>query len=75
MKIKVELELSATVEPSDNPKDLFVSHCPELDLYSQGKTEKSAVANLEDAAHSFLLVYIKNNLFNIRFREDRWKDE
>ena len=32
----------------------FVSHCPELDVFSQGKTEKSAIENLQEAIELFI---------------------
>ena len=34
--------------------DLFVSSCPPLDVYSQGKTEEEAIANLAEAISLFI---------------------
>lgn len=33
----------------------FISHCPLIDVYSQGETEKKAVANLTEAISLFLI--------------------
>jgi len=40
------IHLSAVIRKED---DIFTSWCPEIDVASQGKTEKSAVANLREA--------------------------
>ena len=34
--------------------DWFVSHCPELDVASQGKTIEEAIANLKEAVSLYL---------------------
>lgn len=35
-------------------KELYVSSCPALDVFSQGETEKKAVDNIKEAASLFL---------------------
>lgn len=34
--------------------DVYVSHWPTLDVYSQGDTEREAAANLAEAVHLFI---------------------
>lgn len=44
----------------------FVSHCPEFDVYSQGKTEKSAIKNLKEAIELFIeTCYEHGTLINV----------
>ena len=40
------IHLSAVIRKED---DIYTSWCPEIDVASQGRTEKSAVANLREA--------------------------
>ena len=50
-RIRVESDATATVRPSGK---YFVSHCPVLDVYSQGHTEEEALRNLRDALRLFV---------------------
>jgi predicted RNase H-like HicB family nuclease len=47
------MQLSAVTQRED---DVFVSHCPELDIASQGATPEEAHANLKEAVEGFLEV-------------------
>ena len=40
--------LSATIRPCPVTGD-WVSHCPEWNIYSQGRTREAAIASLQDA--------------------------
>ena len=50
--ICANLSLSARIK-KEKPK-MYVSHCPELDLYSQGDTLKEAKANIVEATQLFI---------------------
>jgi predicted RNase H-like HicB family nuclease len=39
----------------------FISSCPTLDVFSQGKTEKQAKENLKDALSLFFMSCLKRN--------------
>jgi len=47
----MEKKLSATITKG---KTAFVALCPELGVVSQGKTEKTALANLKEAVELYL---------------------
>jgi len=47
----MEFKFSATIIKG---KTAFVSFCPELGVASQGKSEKSALANLKEAVELYL---------------------
>ncbi len=47
----MELKFSATVTRG---KTAFVAFCPELGVASQGKNEKTALANLKEAIELYL---------------------
>jgi len=49
--IKFEIKLLATVEKEGG---WYISSCPALDVFSQGKTKKEALANLQDALSLFV---------------------
>ncbi len=43
---------------------MFISYCPELDLYSQGETIKQATENISEATHLFIQSCIQRNTLN-----------
>ncbi len=51
--------LSARIT-KENPK-MYVSYCPELDLYSQGDTPKEAKTNIIEATQLFIESCIERN--------------
>jgi predicted RNase H-like HicB family nuclease len=52
MKIKMEWQLPATIKKKGK---WYVSSCPLLDVYSQGRTREEARRNIVDALASFLM--------------------
>lgn len=52
MQITMRMKLPATV---NKKKDWYISCCPILDVYSQGKTKKKALDNLEEALKLFFI--------------------
>ena len=45
-----KIELTAVIEKEDN---MFISHCPELDIASQGDNPEEAKSNLIEAIELF----------------------
>lgn len=44
----------------------YVSHCPQLDIFSQGTTEKEAIENLKEAITLFLeSCFTRGTLFDV----------
>ncbi len=53
------LHLTAVIQRDAYPSEegqVFVATCPELDVVSQGETEKEAYANLRDAVEGILQI-------------------
>lgn len=48
--MKRKIELTAVIEKED---DMYISHCPELDIASQGDTPDEAKSNLVEALELF----------------------
>lgn len=51
------MKLTAITYPDTTPDGLnpgFSSHCPELDVASQGETRQESLANLKEAVELFL---------------------
>jgi len=49
--IQIDFHFYGTLTRED---DWWISHCPPLDVASQGRTEKEAKANLREAVHLFV---------------------
>lgn len=49
----IQFRLGATVK-RDDLTGVFVSHCPSLDVYSQGRTDEEARDALQDALRLYL---------------------
>lgn len=47
------MKLTAIIYP-DSETDLLVAECPEIGTASQGRTEKEALANLQEATDLYL---------------------
>jgi predicted RNase H-like HicB family nuclease len=60
-KLTMKFEVGCSVVP-DAASESFVSHCPELDLYSAGMTELEAM----EAMRSALTLYIQSAIENKR---------
>ena len=52
------MKLTAVVQPDVLPSGspMFMAHCPELDVASQGETPDEALANLKEALEGVLAV-------------------
>ena len=48
--MKRNIELTAVIEKVD---DMYISHCPELDIASQGDSSEEAKSNLVEALELF----------------------
>ena len=57
--VSIRANLSARIK-KEKPK-MYVSYCPELDLYSQGDTLKEAEANIIEATQLFIESCIEDN--------------
>ncbi len=55
----IRANLTAQIK-KEKPK-LFVSYCPELDLYSQGETIKEAKNNISEATQLFIQSCVERN--------------
>lgn len=53
MRMKIEFRLQCRVR-RDDKTNLFVSSCPSLDLFSQGRTEAEARLAIEDGLSMYL---------------------
>ena len=51
----------------------YVSHCPELDVFSQGKTEESAIRNLHEALELFIETCYENGTLLDVLRESGYE--
>lgn len=58
-----EYVISAIIEKEE---DMYVSHCPELGIASQGKTIDLAIANLREAAELYLKYADKEELARLK---------
>lgn len=47
--VNVEFKLSAFLRPAKDVEGLYVSFCPKLDMYSQGRTQEEAKQAIESA--------------------------
>ena len=54
-----KIELTAVIEKEDN---VYISHCPELDIASQGKTQEEAKSNLIEALELFYETASENEI-------------
>jgi predicted RNase H-like HicB family nuclease len=54
MKTSITFEVSLPFKIKKEAK-YFISHCPPLDVWSQGKTEEKAMSNLIEAVRLFLV--------------------
>ncbi|MBI5815954.1 MAG: hypothetical protein HZB29_10150 [Nitrospinae bacterium] len=52
MRITFEAKLPASLKKEG---DIVISHCPALDVWSQGNNQKEALKNLIEAVHLFLV--------------------
>ena len=50
-QILFDIKVTCNVKPDEVG---FVSRCPEFDVFSQGKTEQSAIKNLKEAVELFI---------------------
>ena len=68
MKKKTQLELTFKL-PIDIKKDEdvgYVSHCPPLDVWSQGKTKAEAEKNIKEAVNLFVVSCLeRGTIFNV----------
>ncbi len=60
--ISIKASLAARIYEEE--PGMYVSHCPALDLYSQGATEEEAEKNIIEATELFILSCIKRNTLN-----------
>lgn len=66
MQLRADFRVPATVIQDEN---WFVSSCPPLDVWSQGRTKEEALANLADAVSEFFLsCYARGTLMQV-FRD------
>lgn len=56
MDINFQMQLPARIEKDG---DYFVSHCPPLDVYSQGETKDKSVKHLIEAVQLFIISCIE----------------
>lgn len=56
--IEIQLKLPLTVQKR---KKWFVAGCPQLDVFTQGETEKEAEGNLREALRLFLHSCLERN--------------
>ena len=69
-QIQLLLRVSIHAEPDEVG---YVSHCPELDVFSQGKTEESAIKNLHEALELFIESCYENGTLLDVLRESGYK--
>jgi len=66
MKIKMEWQLPAIIKKKGK---WYVSSCPLLDVYSQGRTKEEAEQNIIDALASFLMSCYERGTLDAVLRE------
>ena len=66
MSGKIIIQLSKEIKKDG---EWYVSHCPEIDVYSQGRTKKEAAENLNEAARLFFISCIERGVLDQALRE------
>ena len=69
-QIQILFRVSVHAKPDDVG---YVSHCPELDVFSQGKTEESAIGNLHEALELFIGTCYENGTLLDVLRESGYE--
>ena len=68
--IKMTLKIPVSVKKNEN---WYVSCCPVLNVFSQGKTEKKAKENLADALYLFLTSCLERGVLDEVLKESGFK--
>ncbi len=66
MDINFQMQLPARVKKDGK---YFISHCPPLDVYSQGETQEIAVEHLIDAVQLFVISCIERSSLDAVLKE------
>jgi predicted RNase H-like HicB family nuclease len=67
--LQLRLELFGTVKRQG---DWYVAHCPPLDITTQGRTEREAKQNLQEASELFLTSCLERGTLDQALRELGW---
>ena len=67
--LQLRLELFGTVKRQGN---WYVAHCPPLDITTQGRTEREAKQNLQEASELFLTSCLERGTLDQALRELGW---
>jgi predicted RNase H-like HicB family nuclease len=68
MAIRAEFKVKLPVK-LEKKEHMYVSSCPILDVYSQGKTQKEAIHNIIEALKLFLISCFERNALDAVLKE------